>query len=252
VNIPKYDDISTWYEKLRSDESLSLVDNLIFPYIYSLLNPIKPAYVCDLACGQGKLSRLLAQRGARVLGVDISINLLNIAQEYEKTKSLGVTYLHDDAESLSKINDNEFDGVICHMALMDIPNLESTFASVSRVLKTSGWFAFSITHPCFESPHAKWEEISDGRIKRNVFEYFEDRFWLSKSPNGIRGQVGAHHRKLSTYINLLVQTGFTVTQMIEPKGTKDEINLVPGLEVVPTFMMLQAKKSRKAVRSLIL
>jgi len=237
-----YDDIAAWYGELRRDDSVSLVDSLIIPHILNLLDPIKQLYVCDLACGQGKLSRLLAQQGARVLGVDISANLLNLAWEHEKAQPLGITYLQDDAESLSRLSDEEFDGVVCHMALMDISDLAATFQSTFRILKTSGWFAFSITHPCFDSPHSKWAETSTGAVKREIFEYFEDRFWRSRNPNGIRGQVGACHRKLSTYFNLLVQTGFTITGMVEPQGTSEEISWVPGYAVVPTFMMIQTKK----------
>ena len=242
MEISKYDGIARWYDELRRDDSVSLVDNLVFPYVFSLIEPNKKPYVCDLACGQGKLSRFLAQQGAQVLGVDISANLLDIAKKYEKTKPLGITYLLDNAEKLSKLNDLEFEGVVCHMALMDISDLDATYRAVFRVLKRSGWFAFSITHPCFESPHAKWGKTHTGEIKREIFEYFQERFWRSRNPNGMRGQMGAHHRKLSTYINLLIQAGFTITQMIEPQATKEELSWVPGYAVTPAFLILQARK----------
>ena len=237
-----YDNIASWYHNLRCDDSLSLVDNLIYPHLFNLLNFQKRPYICDLGCGQGKLSRILAKKGAKVSGIDISKNLINIAIDIEKIQALGITYLQDNAETLNSIMDEEFDGVLCHMTLMDISNLEVTFKTIFRVLKKEGWFVFSITHPCFDSPHAKWSESASGKLKREIFEYLEDRFWKSKNPNGIRGKVGAYHRKLSTYINCLVISGFVLEQMIEPKATSIELDYVPGYAVAPIFLMIVSSK----------
>jgi 2-polyprenyl-3-methyl-5-hydroxy-6-metoxy-1,4-benzoquinol methylase len=48
--------------------------------------------VLDLACGQGRLSRELARRGARVVGLDISNELLDKARAVEKDEPLGISY----------------------------------------------------------------------------------------------------------------------------------------------------------------
>src|SRR5215208_5238509 len=41
------------------------------------------------------------------------------------------------------------------MSLMEIPETERVLAEVFRVLKPGGFFQFSITHPCFDTPHRK-------------------------------------------------------------------------------------------------
>ena len=53
--------------------------------------------VCDLACGQGVMARLLTERGAKVTGVDISEKLFEIARFYESESPLGATYIQDNA-----------------------------------------------------------------------------------------------------------------------------------------------------------
>ena len=53
--------------------------------------------VCDLACGQGVMARLLTERGAKVTGVDISEKLFEIARLYESESPLGGTYIQDNA-----------------------------------------------------------------------------------------------------------------------------------------------------------
>lgn len=67
------------------------------------------------------MARYLADRGARVVGIDLSGKLLAIARRYGQAAPRGVTYLRDNAQALHAVRDAAFDGVICHMALMDIP-----------------------------------------------------------------------------------------------------------------------------------
>jgi ubiquinone/menaquinone biosynthesis C-methylase UbiE len=41
------------------------------------------------------------------------------------------------------------------MSLMDIPETDRTLAEAYRVLKPGGFLQFSITHPCFDTPHRR-------------------------------------------------------------------------------------------------
>ncbi|MCI0396893.1 MAG: class I SAM-dependent methyltransferase, partial [Chloroflexi bacterium] len=214
-----YDQIASWYEEqVRSN---SLADSMAIPHLFDLLGDVEHLDICDLACGQGKVARQLAERGARVVGVDLSAGLLEIARRYEAERPLGITYLQGNAERLARLDEATFDGVVCHMALMDIPGLEATFAAVWRVLRPGGWFVFTITHPCFQAPHSRWVSGPDGSIRREVPAYFEEGFWCSSNAGGVRGQVGAYHRTLSTYLNALVETGFVLERVVEPQVAGD-------------------------------
>ncbi len=62
------------------------------------------------------------------------------------------SFFLDDAQAMNQVSDASMDAVICNMALMDIPDLKSTFSSVRRVLVAGGKFVFSILHPCFFTP----------------------------------------------------------------------------------------------------
>lgn len=42
----------------------------------TLIGDVTGQEVCDLACGQGRIARWLARRGATVVGADISVRLL--------------------------------------------------------------------------------------------------------------------------------------------------------------------------------
>jgi ubiquinone/menaquinone biosynthesis C-methylase UbiE len=207
-----------------------------------LIGDVRGQHVCDLACGQGRIARALAQQGASVVGVDVSTELIAIAQRDAANDMLPVRHVVDDVTILASQAPQSFDGVVCNMALMDIPDLHATFMSVYRTLRLSGWCVFSITHPCFQSPHAARRNAEDGTISREVFSYFNEGFWRSTYPHGVRGQVGAQYRMLSTYLNALVQAGFRFEQLREPQATDSVQAQIPGYAVVPAFLVMRCVK----------
>ena len=179
--------------------------------------------ICDVACGQGHLSRRLAEY-ADVTGVDISASLLELAKQIQ-AHSLRIEYILDDAQSLSKLEDETFDAVVINMALMDIPNHKSTFDNCHRILKREGIFVFSILHPCFESPfdanNPPIELSPNGDfLACRVNRYLEEGHWKSGG-SGVRGRVGAYHRTISTYLNDLISSGFAVQAVYEPALQED-------------------------------
>ena len=233
-----YDAIAEWYDSLvRADDA---VGELVRVSLFNVLGEVSGQQVCDLACGQGRIAHELAQRGAQVVGVDLSANLIAIAQREASHEA--IQYLVDDAETLSTIEDEQFDVVVCNLALMDIPDLPKTVNSVWRILRVNGSFVFSITHPCFEAPHSQWVTASDGKMSREVSTYFQEGFWRSSYSEGVRGKVGAYHRTLSTYINTLTEAGFNIVQVIEPEATTDKAKRVPHFHIVPAFMLMRCRK----------
>jgi len=234
-----YDAIAAWYDGMvRSD---SLAGDRMLQHFFDLIGPVDGQQICDLACGQGHVARALARRGAHVTGIDLSSQLIAIARRDEANDPLGITYIVDDAITLASLGDACCDGVICNLALMDIPDLAATFGAVWRILRPAGWFVFAITHPCFEAPHAQWRSSADGTTSREIVTYFTEGFWRSDNPHGVRGQVGAYHRTLATYVNTLLQSGFIIERMAEPQVTGAARE--PGYRVVPPWLHVRCTKN---------
>ena len=196
-----YDEIAEWYD--QSVEAGNLLSATIVSHVLELAGDFAGQAICDLACGQGLLSRKIARHGANVVGIDLSGKLLEIARRYEAENPRGVRYVQEDAQNFANMAGELFEGVVCNMALMDMPDLGAVFASVSRILRPGGWFVFSITHPCFQTPPG--------------WSYFTEGLWRSDNPNGVRGKVGAYHRTLSAYLNALAVEGFCLERLIEPQ-----------------------------------
>ncbi len=182
------------------------------------VGPLDGLHVCDLACGEGFLSRILAQRGANVSGYDSSAKLLEIARE---RSDAAICFEVSDAQTLATVESGTFDIVICHMAVMDMPNIDALFATVRRVLKQRGRFCLTVLHPCFETPFdATTGTIAERDERGNfvacrVMRYRNEGFWQSGG-KGVRGHVGAYHRMLSTYLNSLIAAGHRITKLLEP------------------------------------
>ena len=236
-----YDYIAEWYD--QSVRAGTLLHDIVEPILFDLVGDVRGLRICDLACGQGTTARKLAQRGANVVGVDVSAKLLAIAQREEQHEPRGITYIHDDAQTLTTLNDATFDGVLCNMALMDIPDMDAVFQQVCRILYPSGLFVCSITHPCFQTPKSQWITTEQGSVSRAVQDYFEEGFWRSDNVNGVRGQVGAYHRTLSTYINSLANARFMIERIVEPQVTGQLVERVPGYKEVPVAMMFACRNT---------
>ncbi len=191
--------------------------------------------VLDFACGQGRISRELARRGASVVGADISDRLLDRARAIEGVEPLGIEYLHADATSSGGIP-GRFDGVACHFGLSDIDDLGSAITTVADVLRPGGWFVFSILHPCFPG----WDDDAPSSWQREA-GYFAEGFWMAGN-TGFRGKVGSNHRMLSTYLNTLTAHDLGIERIAEPEPGEGWQERKPGAASVPVYLVVRCRK----------
>jgi ubiquinone/menaquinone biosynthesis C-methylase UbiE len=178
------------------------------------------ARVGDIACGEGYLSRFLAQLGPQeVIGIDISTALVKIA--IQRSNAANISFRVDDAQHLRTFSDASLDIAVSQMAIMDIPDHRALFRSVRRVLTTNGSFVFSLLHPCFETPfHVPDQpqflvDANNTPIASVVHRYATEGYWQSGG-TGVRGRMGAYHRTISTLLNDLIAAGFILEKLEEP------------------------------------
>ncbi|MCS7062181.1 MAG: class I SAM-dependent methyltransferase [Anaerolineae bacterium] len=104
--------------------------------------------VLDLCCGTGQLAAHFLRRGYRVVGIDLSEAMLEIAREncapYLATGQ--VRFIQADASNFAV--DHTFGLVVStYDALNHLPSFEalgSCFGAVSRALAPGGWFIFDL------------------------------------------------------------------------------------------------------------
>jgi SAM-dependent methyltransferase len=110
------------------------------------LSPRPGERVLDLATGTGWTSRLVARRGATVVGVDLGLDLIQAAQERARAHGLDVEYRVADAESLP-FEDGEFDAVISTCGIMFASRPEAAAGELARVTRKNGRIALTTWLP---------------------------------------------------------------------------------------------------------
>ncbi len=112
---------------------------------------IKPgnALALDYGCGVGRLSRALASRFSRVIGVDISEAMLKEARSANETFS-NIQFLHNNGRDISGVAEETVDFLYSNIVLQHSPrkNQRLLIKEFCRVLCPGGVLAFQTpSHP---------------------------------------------------------------------------------------------------------
>jgi SAM-dependent methyltransferase len=103
--------------------------------------------VVDIGCGVGRLTRSLAARAGQVYGLDVSREMLELAQRHNADLD-NVRWLHGDGAGLAGVGDSSVDGCFSHVVFQHIPEPEITLDYVremGRVLRPGGWALFQVS-----------------------------------------------------------------------------------------------------------
>jgi SAM-dependent methyltransferase len=222
----RYDEIADFYDATVGQS----VTDRATTALLDLAGDVTGMRLIDMACGQGRVSRELACRGARVTGLDISAALLAKAGMLEAARPLGISYARADATAPQVLEGQVFDGAVCNYGLSDIDDLEGLLANIARLVRAGGWFVFSLLHPCFPG----WDSDAPSSWPPGL-GYFHEGWWLA-SNTGFRGKVGSNHRMLSTYLNSFVRHGLVLDQVREPQPGADWQRRLPGAAPVPAHL----------------
>jgi 2-polyprenyl-3-methyl-5-hydroxy-6-metoxy-1,4-benzoquinol methylase len=242
--------IATWAATPR--EFLASLDpdggfakrHLVNPFIFALLGDVRHQRILDAGCGQGYLSRLLAERGAEVVGVEPAASLFDYAIEREEELRQGIRYVQADLAAMPELG--AFDAVIASMVLCALPNWRPAMKTCVEALQPGGLFIFTLNHPCFEMLATSWQQHAFMKVERYLHEY------------EIAGPHGTDfHRPLSSYLNELAALGCTLVELIEPALPADALNdheAGPGAEAyldVPNFVLVSGRRKDGSASSIV-
>lgn len=208
------------------------------PAFFAFLGDLAGLEVLDAGCGEGHNTRLLARQGTHVTGIDISPRMIDLARAHEQREPLGIGYHTAAFDDLAPFAAGTFDCVVSFMALMDGPDLPGALRELHRVLRPGGRLAFSIRHPCFATPQTGWVRDEDGHeTGLRVADYFAvepfiGHWGFSKAPVADTGPpfaVPRSPRTLSVWINSIVDSGFRLTRLEEPRPTPEAVARHPWL-----------------------
>lgn len=107
---------------------------------------LRPRHIADLGCGTGTLALDLFQKGYRVTGVDLSEEMLMIAQSKLEMPSPQMRFLCQDLRELVLPEPCDMAISFCDSLnyILDEDGLRETFARVRQNLKPGGCFLFDV------------------------------------------------------------------------------------------------------------
>ncbi len=203
------------------------------PSTLALLGEVKDKDVLDAACGPGKYAEILLAQGARVTGFDLSPTMVQLAQKRNPEK--GTFFIQDLSEPFIPIKTASFDKIVCALAMGYIENWDNTIQEFCRVLRPKGELVISTQHPFFDYQY-----------------YTSDQYFAVENVscvwNGFGKPIEMHtyRRPLQEYIIPIVNNGFYIDQLTEPKPVEAfkilDAKHYEELNNFPSFMGIKAIK----------
>lgn len=240
----KYDDtgfFAKYSQMSRSTEGLNAAGE--WPVLRSLLPELRDKRVLDLGCGFGWHSRYAREQQARsVIGVDLSENMLARAQEL--TQDSAIEYLRAAIEDID-FAEAEFDVVISSLALHYVERFDSVCRKIHHCLVPGGSFILSVEHPVFTALAAQdWHYGPQG----DRLHWPLDNYQLEgmRQARFLDNDVIKYHRTASTYMNALIEAGFSIAKLAEPQPTPEMIAENPAMRDEarrPMFLLIAAVRN---------
>jgi ubiquinone/menaquinone biosynthesis C-methylase UbiE len=239
----KYDDeifFNKYSNMNRSKEGLEGAGE--WHELQKMLPDFEGKRVLDLGCGFGWHCRYAIENGAKsAVGIDISQKMLNEAKN--KTKSENIQYICMPIEDI-EFPDNSFDIIISSLALHYIQSYDDILCRIDKCISKGGDLVLSMEHPIFTAQGPQdWYYDEEGNILHwPVDHYFTEGI---RKASFLGEEVIKYHRTLTTILNSLINNGFEITGVLEPKPADDLLQTIPGMSEElrrPMMLLVSARK----------
>ncbi|MGG4147430.1 methyltransferase domain-containing protein [Paenibacillus algorifonticola] len=239
----KYDESSFFTNYSQMARSIGGLDAAgEWSFFRQMLPELAGTKVLDLGCGFGWHCRYVREQNARsVVGIDLSGNMLERAKEMTDDEQIEYRQLAiEDIDFPSE----EFDIVISSLALHYVEQLGGLFKKIHHCLTSGGAFVFSVEHPVFTALGGQdWHYGAEGeKLHWPLDDYHREGLRQSRF---LEHDVVKYHRTVSTYMNLLLESGFELKQLSELQPTKELLNSHPAWQEEmrrPMFLIVSAVK----------
>jgi tRNA (uracil-5-)-methyltransferase TRM9 len=188
------------------------------PGVVSILEQIPPnASILDLGCGNGRLAKVLAERGfqGRYTGLDFSPQLLETARQNAPPGS-SFQFIQADLSSAEWGNELPQDGFAIVLAFAVLHHLPGgairgrVLSCIHALLVTDGYFF-----------HSNWQFLNSDRLRRRIQPWeragirpddVDDGDFLLDWRQGGTGLRYVHHFSQPELERLAAETGFSVLE----------------------------------------
>ncbi len=219
-----YNNLADKYKKFLELPVFHYVDEHTF---FSILGDLTGKSILDLGCGEGIYTRKLKQRGARrVVGVDISEEMIELARQEEVREPLGIEYIVGNMFELGEIG--SFDLVVACYVISAFPTKEQllkTCQTISKNLKPTGRFV--AVNVNLEMPPNLYHLCEKYGFNVSIFEPLQEGTTISSTflIDGEKYSVEDYYLSRLTYEWTFQTVGFKEIHwhgpMVSPEGVRE-------------------------------
>ncbi len=226
---------TTYYHTLYQDrddsEAKLFIDKLI-----AFLNPKQTAQILDLACGKGRHSIHLANKGFEITGVDLSKESILFAKQFEQ---VNLHFHEHDMRNLFRAN--HFDYILNLFTSFGFfdndEEHEKTFLNIAKGLKSDGLFVFDFLnfYRVYDNLIPIETKTIDG-ITFNIKRFIKDGFIYKQIDFDADGQSWSFEERVR---------GFKVEEL-------EQMFKNVGLKILHTFGNYDLENYKKSSKRLII
>lgn len=195
--------------------------------------PFKTAL--DVGCGEGRFCRIMRGLGLQTVGIDPTQALIDRARHLDPDGD----YRLGTADTMD-VADETFDLVVSYLSLIDIDELLPSLHRMAACLRPGGTLLIANLNSFNTAGSASgWITDSDGQARFVIDHYLDERaVWLEW--RGIR--IKNWHRPMTTYMQLLLQTGLQLRHFDEPAPNGGDPAKAQRHRRVPYFHIMEWQK----------
>lgn len=216
-----YNIFAEFYDELTVDVDYKVRSDYISDFFYT--NELKSGNILDVACGTGSLSILLSDKGYNVTGLDLSQEMLCVADSKANGR---VSFVKTDMTDFCF--NQKFDGCVCSLDsinhLVSAEDVKRCFSCVHSSLKENGIFVFDVNTPY------KHNFI----LNNNTFVYDEENYFLSWDNENLGNNI------IRILLDFFVFNGKSYDRFSEEfceraYSTDELIKLLDGFEIINIY-----------------
>ncbi|PSQ60219.1 hypothetical protein BRD18_01530 [Halobacteriales archaeon SW_7_71_33] len=207
-----------------------------WPMVRDLLPPLDGRRVLDAATGTGDYARWMADRGARVVGVDASRSMTRRARD----RCPDAAVLRTDLRAPLPFSAGAFDLVVSQLTLEHVRDWDAVAIEFARVLRSDGCLVVSTDHPSSTYFVIEHEPPDIGSAEAQSADYYAveryERDWGD-------ARIPFYRRPLREVLRPLFAAGFAVEDLREPSPDADPDDELLGYfdNELPRFLGLRAR-----------
>lgn len=183
-----------------------------------------PGRLIDLGCGTGRLLVSLARLGWRVLGVDLSAEMLAVAREKAQSAGVAVELMQANLAELDAVADGSFDHAACLFSTLGMvlgaDVRRRVVGHAHRVVRPGGRLILHVHNRWFHLNHREGRRWLMGDVVRGWMGRPDAGDRVMPAHQGVAG-LTLHLFRRCEVVRLLREVGFRIVE-VRPVGLRSD------------------------------